>query len=123
MVPESPRIQTADTGGRVAGTTEHDAREENIQILYERAQSLAASLTATQEDDGRWLWNGGNDLYLTCRTYWALALASKALIPLQPDLLGKAVTNLIHYWFGMHGYQPFLDKLRDKPPARPRQDS
>lgn len=74
--------------------TEHDAREEDIRILYERAQSLVVSLTATQEDDGRWLWNGGHDLYLTCRTYWALALASKAGIPLQPDLLGKAQTNL-----------------------------
>jgi Na+-transporting NADH:ubiquinone oxidoreductase subunit C len=39
------------------------------------------------------------------------------------SITGDAVTNLIHYWFGMHGYQPFLDKLRDKPPARPEQDS
>ena len=32
---------------------------------------------------------------------------------------GNAVTNLIHYWFGMHGYQPFLEKLKNRPPTRP----
>jgi len=39
------------------------------------------------------------------------------------SITGNAVTNLIHYWFGIHGYQPFLEKLRDKHPARPGQGS
>jgi Na+-transporting NADH:ubiquinone oxidoreductase subunit C len=30
-----------------------------------------------------------------------------------------AVTELIHYWFGPHGYQPFLANLRAQFPARP----
>jgi len=30
-----------------------------------------------------------------------------------------AVTRLVHYWFGPHGYRPFLDRLRDEPPDRP----
>lgn len=31
-----------------------------------------------------------------------------------------AVTELIHYWFGPHGYQPFLANLRAQSPSRPR---
>jgi Na+-transporting NADH:ubiquinone oxidoreductase subunit C len=30
-----------------------------------------------------------------------------------------AVTNLVQYWFGPHGYQPFLEQLREQPPVRP----
>lgn len=29
-----------------------------------------------------------------------------------------AVTGLIHYWFGPHGFQPFLDHLRQQPPQQ-----
>jgi Na+-transporting NADH:ubiquinone oxidoreductase subunit C len=32
---------------------------------------------------------------------------------------GKAVTSLMHYWFGPHGYQKFLTALREQPPERP----
>jgi Na+-transporting NADH:ubiquinone oxidoreductase subunit C len=39
------------------------------------------------------------------------------------SITGNAVTNLIQYWFGMHGYQPVLDKLRDKSLVRPEPDS
>jgi len=31
----------------------------------------------------------------------------------------NAVTSLIHYWFGPHGYQPFLLAMREQPPERP----
>jgi Na+-transporting NADH:ubiquinone oxidoreductase subunit C len=31
-----------------------------------------------------------------------------------------SVTALVHYWLGPHGFQPFLQKLRDKPPQRKR---
>lgn len=74
--------------------TEHNAREEDIRVLYGKVQALVASLTATQQDDGQWQWNGASDLYMTCRSYWALALASKAGIPIQPDLLGKTEASL-----------------------------
>ena len=30
-----------------------------------------------------------------------------------------AVTGLVHYWFGKHGYQPFLAHLRQQGPSRP----
>ena len=36
---------------------------------------------------------------------------------------GDAVTSLVHYWFGPHGYQAFLAQLREQPPARPGQGS
>jgi len=29
-----------------------------------------------------------------------------------------AVTELVHYWMGPHGYQPFLDQLREQVPVR-----
>jgi Na+-transporting NADH:ubiquinone oxidoreductase subunit C len=32
---------------------------------------------------------------------------------------GNAVTNMMHYWFGPHGYQEFLADLREQPPAQP----
>jgi len=75
--------------------TAHDGRDEDIRILRERVQTLVASLTSTQQDDGRWHWQGASDLYLTCRSYWALALAQKAGIPIQPDVLSKAEANLV----------------------------
>jgi len=31
---------------------------------------------------------------------------------------GNAVTALIRYWFGPHGYQPFLEYLEEHPPER-----
>jgi Na+-transporting NADH:ubiquinone oxidoreductase subunit C len=30
-----------------------------------------------------------------------------------------AVTNMMHYWFGPHGYQPFLLAMREQPPQKP----
>jgi len=36
---------------------------------------------------------------------------------------GNAVTGLIHYWFGPHGYKPFLDYLRENPPGRQEEAS
>lgn len=30
-----------------------------------------------------------------------------------------AVTGLMHYWFGPHGYQPALDQLRQRAPIKP----
>ncbi len=73
---------------------EHNAKAEDIRVLRDRVQGLAASLTSTQRSDGRWNWNGGADLNITCRSYWALALAQKAGIPLHPDVLNKAEKNL-----------------------------
>lgn len=35
---------------------------------------------------------------------------------------GNAVTGLVHYWFGPHGYGPFLAWLRENPPT-PREES
>jgi Na+-transporting NADH:ubiquinone oxidoreductase subunit C len=32
---------------------------------------------------------------------------------------GNAVTSMIHYWFGPHGYQPFLLATREHPPEKP----
>jgi len=32
---------------------------------------------------------------------------------------GNSVTSLMHYWFGPHGYQPFLLALREQPPEKP----
>lgn len=75
--------------------TAHNARDEDIRVLRDRVQGLVASLTSTQQADGRWYWKGGTDLYLTCRSYWALALAQKAGIALHPDVLGMAEKNLV----------------------------
>lgn len=32
---------------------------------------------------------------------------------------GSAVTDLVHYWFGPHGYRDFLLALQERPPSRP----
>jgi len=36
---------------------------------------------------------------------------------------GNAVTSMMHYWFGPHGYQELLAQLRERPPARPVEGS
>jgi Na+-transporting NADH:ubiquinone oxidoreductase subunit C len=33
----------------------------------------------------------------------------------------NAVTGLVHYWFGPHGYQEFLSHLRENPPGKPEE--
>ena len=38
-------------------------------------------------------------------------------------ITANAVTALIHYWFGPHGYQEFLRFLREHPPAAPAEGS
>lgn len=35
----------------------------------------------------------------------------------------NAVTNLIRYWFGPHGFAPFFDYLRENPPEPPEEDA
>ncbi|MGB1131335.1 MAG: alpha-2-macroglobulin family protein, partial [Haloferula sp.] len=70
--------------------TAHEAPGEEILVLRKRVQSLISALTATQNDDGSWGWQSVADLYHSCRSYWALALARQQGFPLQPDLLSKA---------------------------------
>lgn len=36
---------------------------------------------------------------------------------------GNAVTGLVHYWFGPHGYKVFLDGLKSSPPQREEDNS
>lgn len=36
---------------------------------------------------------------------------------------GNAVTSMIRYWFGAHGYRAFLESLHDRPPAKPEEDA
>lgn len=36
---------------------------------------------------------------------------------------GNAVTNLVSYWFGPHGYAAFLSELQSNPPTRPAPSS
>jgi Na+-transporting NADH:ubiquinone oxidoreductase subunit C len=36
---------------------------------------------------------------------------------------GDAVTGMVHYWFGPHGYRDFLLALREQPPQKPVEDS
>jgi len=35
----------------------------------------------------------------------------------------NAVTSLVHYWFGPHGYRGFIEYLHEQPPARPAEGS
>lgn len=35
----------------------------------------------------------------------------------------NAVNDLMHYWFGPHGYRPFLLAMREHPPAKPVETS
>ena len=75
--------------------TAHNGRDEDIRLLRERVQALTAALTSTQQDDGAWFWNGVADMPATCRSYWALALAKKAGVSFQPDVLDKAGKYLV----------------------------
>ncbi len=33
-------------------------------------------------------------------------------------ITGDAVTSLVHYWLGPHGFQPLLNQLREQPPSQ-----
>ena len=33
-----------------------------------------------------------------------------------------AVTGLVHYWFGPHGYRGILEHMLEQPPGRPLED-
>ena len=76
----------------------HKGRDEDIRELRKRVNRLVASLTSTQLDDGSWQWRGKADWYSTCRSYWALARASKSGSELQPDLLQKTEAFLKNYY-------------------------
>ncbi len=41
--------------------------------------------------------------------------ATRSMASPGATVTANGVTNLIHYWFGMHGYQPFLEKLKNQP--------
>ena len=49
--------------------------------------------------------------------------------PFQVDALtgatvtGNAVTDLVHYWFGPHGYKTLLDNIKENPPVRREAES
>ncbi len=34
------------------------------------------------------------------------------------SVTGNAVTQLVRYWFGPNGYEPFLENLRNETPVR-----
>jgi Na+-transporting NADH:ubiquinone oxidoreductase subunit C len=84
---------------------------------------------------GHWLeqWKGrriydaqGNPRF---RVSEGMVEAGSAMAGFQVDALtgatvtASAVTSLVHYWFGPHGYQGFLEHLHEQPPGRPPEDS
>lgn len=70
--------------------TTHQGQDEDILALRQRVQALSGALTSLQRDDGHWGWKGHPNIFLTSRAYWALALAQRSGVTLQPDVLSKA---------------------------------
>ncbi len=72
---------------------------------------------------GRRLWDENGELRFRIAT--GNAAPEPAIARYEVDALSGAtvtaggVTNLVHYWFGAHGFQPFLTNLRNTPPANP----
>ena len=100
--------------------------------FFEHAETPGLGDQITRSD---WLaqWRGrqiyGDDDSPRFAVSGGIVADSSSLARTQVDgltgasITGNAVTNLIQYWFGMHGYQPSLDKLRDKPLTRAEYDS
>ncbi|MCF6211071.1 MAG: Na(+)-translocating NADH-quinone reductase subunit C [Gammaproteobacteria bacterium] len=71
---------------------------------------------------GRQLWDGTGALRFRIAT--GRVAPESAAARYEVDALSGAtvtadgVTNLVHYWFGEHGFQPFLTHLRETPPIR-----
>ena len=71
---------------------------------------------------GRQLWDETGELRFRIAT--GRVAAESAAARYEVDALSGAtvtasgVTNLVHYWFGEHGFQSFLTHLRETPPSR-----
>ncbi len=71
---------------------------------------------------GRQLWDETGELRFRIAT--GSVAPDSATARYEVDALSGAtvtangITNLVRYWFGEHGFQPFLTQLRETPPAR-----
>jgi len=71
---------------------------------------------------GRQLWDETGELRFRIAT--GSVVPESATARYEVDALSGAtvtadgITNLVHYWFGEHGFQPFLTYLRETPPGR-----
>lgn len=72
---------------------------------------------------GRQLWDEDGELRF--RIAAGSVAPESAIARYEVDALSGAtvtaggVTNLVHYWFGAHGFQPFLTNLRNTLPVNP----
>ncbi|MGB9596584.1 MAG: alpha-2-macroglobulin family protein, partial [Candidatus Poribacteria bacterium] len=69
------------------------------KMLMDRARSLISSIVSTQNSDGGWTWIGitkgvESDIFTTSRTFWALAIAQKQGITVNPQTMERAIAYL-----------------------------
>ena len=74
---------------------------EDLRRLRERADSLVAALTSTQEEDGIWSCKGRPHLLHSSRVYWALSRASQSGIKVHAETLRKAETRIKEGFAGL----------------------
>ncbi|MCF6337066.1 MAG: Na(+)-translocating NADH-quinone reductase subunit C [Gammaproteobacteria bacterium] len=71
---------------------------------------------------GRQLWDGTGELRFRIATERVVPESMAARYEVDglsgATVTASGVTNLMHYWFGEHGFQPFLRYLSETPPIR-----
>lgn len=106
---------------------ENDLNTIAAATFYEQAETAGLG---DQITDPNWLatWQGktlfGSDGRFRFRVAAGPVPPGSAAAAYEVDgisgatVTGNAVTRLVEYWFGPHGYAPFLDNLRNETPGR-----
>ena len=106
---------------------ENDLNTIAAATFYEQTETAGIGDKIT---DPEWLeiWQGraiyGNDGSIRFRIAAGPVEPDSAAAAHQVDgisgasVTARGVSQLVRYWFGAHGYEPFLDNLRDEPPPR-----
>ena len=91
--PQTPASALLAAVSALNYARDRGAPAEEIELLTGHVRSLVSGVVVTQQEDGSWPWNnltGQSTLSAASATYWALALAKNAGIPVHHDTFEKA---------------------------------
>jgi Na+-transporting NADH:ubiquinone oxidoreductase subunit C len=110
---------------------ENDLNTIGAATFYEQAETAGLGDQITRPDwqaqwQGRKVYGSNGDVRF--RVAASVVAPGSAAERYEVDALtgasvtANAVTRLVAYWFGPHGYVAFLDQLRENPPTRVEAD-
>jgi len=106
---------------------EADLNTVAAATFYEHAETPGLGDQITRPDwlaqwQGRQMYDAQGELRFTVSTGRVEPGSPAALYEVDAltgaTITADAVTALVHYWLGPHGYQPLLNQLREQPPVQ-----